>query len=540
MTSIDMNKTFDIVRDSKALFAPCILIRKNAGNAMEGQIPKNFDFSKINTPLNPAYLNFSTEKYNETIGVQNKRRFSRVYELAAGETASVFVLYEVINNSLSLDLIGKSLISIPWLLPLPLLAATTIGAFKFGSNKKDNTLTYEFYDNSDITVIFNITSQGNNILTLKNSIESVHYWYSKLNSSGEINYKSEIDVIVEPGPYQKNIAFYSSLAEQFGESLKFIVVPNDYVTSNNTKYKARALNFAVEYRRSRGLNSDKVWIYHQDEETTVGEDTLIGISEFINKADKNIKYGAGFIIYCLDWSMRPSQVQEMSRTNDDYRVLLSLSSKVNPLVGFHGSHFLIRSETEDEIGWNFVRKAIADDLIFENSLRRKYPNSFSFLKGFAFEKAASNLREQIKQRRRWALGLGDALMNDEISKTKKVVMAYSGMTWFGSIASVGALFLSLTPEFSGFYPTSLAVLGYLWIQMVNNYYDGYLFHKRYIPTDKMPNKFKTIRMIGNGVIGALVDAIAPWYVFKHSSRSNGFEVINKDASLNNGKVKLRK
>ena len=389
-------------------------------------------------------------------------------------------------------------------------------------------------------VIFNITSQGNNILTLKNSIESVHFWYNRLSNSEKINYKYEIDVIIEPEPYQKNIVFYRSLSEHFGANIKFVIVPKDYTTSNNTMYKARALNYAVEDRLLRGLNSDNVWVYHQDEETTVGEDTLLGISEFIKNTNSNVKYGAGFIIYCLDWSMRPSQVQEMSRTNDDYRVLLSLSTKTNPLVGFHGSHFLIRSKTEGEIGWNFIRKAIADDLIFENALRRKYPNSFRFLKGFAFEKAASNLKDQIKQRRRWALGLGDALMNNEVSKTKKSLMIYSGIAWFGSIASVGSLFLSLTPEFSGFYPASLAVLGYLWVQMINNYYDGYLFHKRYIPEDRMPKKFKTIRLVANGVIGALVDAIAPWYVFKQSSRNNGFEVLNKDASLSNNKYLLRK
>ena len=537
MISSDKDNDFGITKRVKL---PYTLIRSDTNHVISNQTQGSFDFSKINTQLNPAYLDFSMEKYNETIEAQSKRRFNRIYELVAGETASILVLYEVINNGLSSGLIDKSLISIPWLLPLPLLAATTLGTFKFNNNKKDTTLSYEFYDNSDKIVIFNIASQGNNILTLKNSIESVHFWYTALSNSGKINYKSEIDVIVEPEPYQKNIAFYTSLAEQFGESLKFIVVPKEYTTSNNTKYKARALNFAVEDRRLRGLNSDNVWIYHQDEETTVGEDTLIGISEFINKADKNIKYGAGFIVYCLDWSLRPSQVQEMSRTNDDYRVLLSLSTKTNPLVGFHGSHFLIRSEIEDEIGWNFVRKAIADDLIFENSLRRRYPNSFMFLKGFAFEKAASNLKEQVKQRRRWALGLGDALRNGEVSKTKKIVMTYSGVAWFGSIASVGALFVSLTPSFSGFYPASLAVLGYLWVQMVNNYYDGYLFHKNYIPKEKLPKNLKTMKLAVNGVVGALVDAVAPWYVFKRSSRNNGFEVINKDASLNNNENLLRK
>ncbi|MEM0143498.1 MAG: glycosyltransferase family 2 protein [Candidatus Parvarchaeum sp.] len=519
--------------------APYILIRKDEQKT-ERMPLDNFDFNKITTEKIPAYVNFSEEMYNKTIERQSHRKLNRVYELAAGEAASLMVLYGLLKDNFTPIGIEKSLIAVPWLLPVPLLIATTIGTLRFNSNKNDNKLTYEFYDNYDKTVIFNITSQGNNVLTLKNSVESVHFWYNCLSSSGEINYKYEIDVVIEPEPYNKNRAFYDSLPEYFGKNLRLIVVPEDYKTSNNTKYKARALNFAVEDRRARALNNDNVWVYHQDEETTVGEDTLLGISEFINKADQKVKYGAGFIIYCLDWSLRPSQVQEMSRTNDDYRVLLSLNTKTNPLVGFHGSHFLIRSETEDKIGWNFMRKAIADDLIFENALRHKYPNSFNFLKGFAYEKAAATVKEQIKQRRRWVKGLGDALTNNEVSKTKKVVMSYSGIAWFGSIASVSALFISLTPTFSGFYPASLAVMGYVWIQMINNYYDGYLFHSNYIPKDKLPKKFRIPRIVANGIIGALVDAVAPWYIFKRNGKNKGFEVLDKDASIENNKIKLRK
>lgn len=527
------------IETANKIEVPYILIRKDDEKNGE-MITSNFNFNKISTKKSPAYTDFSREMYNSTIDKQKSRKLSRVFELVAGEAASLLAVYEILNDNFAMVGMEKSLITIPWLLPLPLLAATTIGTLKFNSNKNDNKLTYEFYDNYDKTVIFNITSQGNNILTLKNSIESVHYWYNYLSSSGYINYKYEIDVVIEPEPYYKNKVFYESLYEYFGKSLRLIVVPRDYATSNNTKYKARALNFAVEDRKAKGLNNTNAWVYHQDEETTVGEDTLLGISEFINKADTKVKYGAGFIIYCLDWSLRPSQIQEMSRTNDDYRVLFSLNTKTNPLVGFHGSHFLVRSEVEDKIGWNFIRKAIADDLIFENALRREHPGSFAFLKGFAYEKAASNLKEQVKQRRRWALGLGDALRNDEVSKTKKAVMAYSGVAWFGSIASIGALFVSLTQAFRGFYIESLAVLGYTWIQMINNYYDGYLFHSNYISKDKLPKKFKIPKMVLNGIVGALVDAVAPWYVLKRNGRNKGFEVLDKDASIESNKIKLRK
>jgi len=270
---------------------------------------------------------------------------------------------------------------------------------------------------------------------------------------------------------------------------------------------------------------------HQDEETTVGEDTLSGISKFIHTAKDKVKYGAGFIIYCLDYTIRPSQIQEMSRTSDDYRVMLSLSTKTNPLVGFHGSHFIIRATTEDEIGWDFGKNSIAEDMIFENVLRTKYKGSFMRLNGFAYEKAPLNIKEQIKQRRRWTRAGIYAEQNKSVSKAKKLVIAYSTFVWFGSMASVASLFATAFTFVSGYYPITLPIAGYVWVQMVNNYYDGYLFHKNYIPNDKSIKKLKRSKLIVNGIAGAFIDAIAPWYALKKQKQNIEFEVLDKDILL---------
>lgn len=507
------------------------ILRTGDGNLLKA------DESKINVIQNqevePQYTEFTKDKYSNTVAKQHDRRTKRILSVIGAEAASLLSLYGFMETHPAANLLNAGMISIPWLLPIPALLLTAIGAAKHNKNKEKSALSENLYDNSEKKVVFTVTSQGNNIHTIKNSIDSVYYWYNNLKDSNTINYGCIINAVIEPQAYIKNKEFYDNFSKIYTKT-EFIltVVPESYETSNKTKYKARALNYSVEERKRAGLTNKNVWVYHQDEETTVGEDTLLGISEFINKAHKRTKYGSGFIIYCLDWTLRPSQIQEMTRTSDDYRVLLSLSTKKNLLTGFHGSHFLVRSTVEDEIGWNFTGKAIAEDLIFENILRDRYPDPFLFLKGFAYEKAAYNVKEQIKQRRRWMLGLVDALQNNKISKPKEAVMLYNGTAWFGGIASVASLMVPFVPFTGNFYPISLCFAGYVWSQMITGYYDGYLFHKEYIPKDQLPNKFKHIKIIANGIVGALTDVVAPWYIFRKSKNKSGeFEVLDKDLSI---------
>lgn len=57
--------------------------------------------------------------------------------------------------------------------------------------------------------------------------------------------------------------------------VRLILVPEDYVTRNGTKFKARNLQYALE----DGVNnlSERDWIVHLDEDTEVTESSLLGI-----------------------------------------------------------------------------------------------------------------------------------------------------------------------------------------------------------------------------------------------------------------------
>ena len=60
-----------------------------------------------------------------------------------------------------------------------------------------------------------------------------------------------------------------------------IVVPDEYRTPAGTKFKARALQYALEPYVD--ILNDDDWIVHLDEETIVTNSSLIGILNFIHE-----------------------------------------------------------------------------------------------------------------------------------------------------------------------------------------------------------------------------------------------------------------
>ncbi len=56
-----------------------------------------------------------------------------------------------------------------------------------------------------------------------------------------------------------------------------ITVPQIYSTPNNAKYKARALQYAIEQREKNGENTADVWVYHLDDESMITKQGLLSI-----------------------------------------------------------------------------------------------------------------------------------------------------------------------------------------------------------------------------------------------------------------------
>ena len=349
------------------------------------------------------------------------------------------------------------------------------------------------------TVIFQITAIGKNTHALEESARSVLFW---IRNTPRVGFRFLVWAVIEPDGYATAPAVYEGLRR---DGVRVIVVPREYKTPQNTRGKARALELACQVRRSERLSVPWVWVYHQDEETCVGEDTLLGISDFV-RARRHL-LGTGIILYPLDWSGIPSHVQELTRSYDDFRVLDSITLPGNPTTGFHGSHFVVRADVEDRIGWDVSGYAPAEDLLFEIRLRARHGPVFGVLKGFAYEKGAFSLRDQLQQRRRWVHGvLHAAARSAELPRDRRLTVAYSAVSWFSALPSVAILAASAAVKWGPLLEVTGVFTGFVWVSMILAYVEGYRLHSEYVVR---PTSWTRLALFG--IVGALIDVVAPWY-----------------------------
>jgi beta-1,4-mannosyltransferase len=364
------------------------------------------------------------------------------------------------------------------------------------------------------TVIFQVTAIGKNPRALASTVRSVLHW---LRNTPRLPFRHLVWLVIEPDGYDTDPALYESLRSA---GVRLMVVPAGYRTKLGTSGKGRALQYATETRLRTGLSEPTVWIYHQDEETCVGQDTLAGIAEFVTQSDRLI--GTGLIVYPLDWSGSPSHVQELTRTYDDFRVLDSMTRPGNPTAGFHGSHFVARADVEDAIGWDARGYVPGEDLLFEVRVRREFGSVFGVLKGFAYEKGAFSMRDQLHQRRRWVHGVLHALHRSPgVPNRRRLTLFYSALSWFSALPSVILLVASLAVHYGPVLLATGVFTGFIWASMVLAYAEGFRLHQRYL---RRPTSWS--RFVLHGVLGALVDVLAPWYAL--ATRPSVADFISKD------------
>lgn len=434
---------------------------------------------------------FTRERYNETMRMLSKRRALHGMLFAIAASVSVVTFY-IMKSLLPYGDTPLRYLSIAWIMGVPVVVVSFYWFMRYSGTM---TLPGNIVLPQD-RIIFQLTTIGRAPMTVYNSIRSVHYWARRVG----INYESWI--ITEENADLLGTEYAEKI---MAEGTRIVVVPSTYETPNDTRSKARALHYACELRRKEiGLN-DGVWIYHQDDETSVGEDTIMGICDLISAGKYNI--GSGIIIYPLNFENTPDHVQEFMRSYDDFRAMGSLLTRRNPLIGFHGSHFVVRQSVEDSVGNDFgTKKAIAEDYLLENAIREKYGGGYGVIRGFAYEQSAGSIRAKLTQRRRWFIGaLGLYPMKGKIPLYKKFLVLYTQMAWMSAVLSLIAMVLSVVFRFDSVIPYSGVFFGVVWYGMVISYYEGYRLHQPYI------GKINALKAIFNGIIGGVSDAIAPWY-----------------------------
>jgi egghead protein (zeste-white 4 protein) len=223
-----------------------------------------------------------------------------------------------------------------------------------------------------------------------------------------------------------------------------IVVPSKYQTSPPVKYKARALQYAIEQRKKRRQANARRWIYLLDEESMVTEQTVRALLQYIsNKNPKPIAEGG--IIYpnnFFDHNLFCS-IGETLRTYVCYDCVTQMTSGEMP-SHMHGSNLLVRADVEAKVGWAHEKVDASEDQRFGWEATLKLGKDlFGWHGGTIEEQPARNIRDFIKQRQRWFVGNIHNLQNAKVPKKKKIIMYMRWLTWMGGFPSGLASFLIL-------------------------------------------------------------------------------------------------
>ncbi len=345
-------------------------------------------------------------------------------------------------------------------------------------------------------IIFQVTTKGN--------IGIVQETINRVNSvCAEIQYnKYELWAVTD--------------AQETFDGCRTIVVPSTF--SCNAIHKGRALQWAVEVRRKENKSDKETYIFHLDDESLITKQTLCSLLCYLEGNPKPIS--EGLIIYPVQEKeeIKISNLMDTLRPFCCYECL-ALMSGGNPAY-IHGSNLLVRSDVEDEVGWT-NGETLAEDTLFAIKARVKYgKDAFGWHGGVVEEKSPMNLKDLIKQRRRWFYGL---IMNLKFfERGEKIRQCVRALIWtsglVSGVASVFAFFIYQNiPLFLRVFFTATSLM-WLFSYQIGAYVNG-----KYLPLKKRVT-FHLLALVSSVVIGIL-ECLTP--VISILRKPKTFEVIKK-------------
>jgi cellulose synthase/poly-beta-1,6-N-acetylglucosamine synthase-like glycosyltransferase len=236
-----------------------------------------------------------------------------------------------------------------------------------------------------------------------------------------------IEVVIDEGD-EDVCATVQALKDWLGgtELVQLLVVPGDYHTPRGARYKTRANHYALEHRRARGENTSSTYVYHLDDDTSMGVDTVASIAEFI-AGNRNGEHLLAQGVLAFPNELSPSWLSNMAdsiRPADDLtRFNLFTETFGVPLGGLHGEHLLVRADIEDDIGWDYPDTVI-EDALFALHFATRYPGRSTTLNSFSYGASPATITDLVKQRRRWSEGLLKLIFKRDIPLLSRLPLMY--------------------------------------------------------------------------------------------------------------------
>ncbi|MEM5811195.1 MAG: glycosyltransferase family 2 protein [Candidatus Aenigmatarchaeota archaeon] len=401
-----------------------------------------------------------------------------------------------------------------WYISLPYLsfyfANKFIGVKKNGKKlliSKEEIIQNDYSQNK---IIFHIVTKGTNYeVATKNALKTKEMNEYVKEKYG-LNYDYEVRIVTEE-EYKENFKDIND------EKIRLVVVPKDFKTERGSKYKGRALEYSRRIMLENNLLNENNFIYYQDEESFIGEDTIFGILDFIKSKETYV--GRGIILYPRNFKKRGLDYWEFYRSGGDLDKLI-ISNRLN----FHGSHFVVNSKVLKEINFD-NEESLVEDFVFYNNVVKNYgENNVKLIKGFCYESPPLSVKDFLKQRGRWFTGiLKEVVHNHNIPRKRKILTSYYLTAWLSALPSLVAVSLStIAPTSSLFHYTLSSILSaYIIFNIFDIYKTGYQLNRNYIQNSLLTH----LRVIK----GLLMESLAPWVALYRylKGKVKDFDVIRK-------------
>ena len=181
-----------------------------------------------------------------------------------------------------------------------------------------------------------LASKGDNVDAVERTVRSMHGWQ-------QVHKKISFHIVTEEPKAQ---AFYQRFAKD--DDVEVVAVPVGF-SAKKAKYKARAL----EYARSHFQLTSSDWVLHLDEETFVDAYALKACIDVIERT--RFDFAQGYIFYNHHgyWNNWLLTLGDLVRVTDDIgRYQWQANFLGSPVLGVHGSFFMINGEVENVTTWD--------------------------------------------------------------------------------------------------------------------------------------------------------------------------------------------
>lgn len=309
--------------------------------------------------------------------------------------------------------------------------------------------------------------------------------------------------------------------------VRIIRVPKEYTTPKGTRFKARALHYAMLHSSL----PDGAYIVHLDEETQPTASGVRGIARMIREEEAerptNPRIGQGAILYHRRWKEFPFlTLADNVRTGDDFARFHFQHQLGLTVFGLHGSFIVVRNDVEKASGgFDFGKHGEVTEDAFWAMEVMEQKRRCRWVEGYLEEQATQSLLDFLKQRRRWWQGLAKVSLYAPVRWRWKFCLTINTILWalapFAMLYTIAHLFYGFEVQ-----PWIRALANYAFATFVVLYLMGLKANldEHGITTPHVRWFWWVAQVVLLPVFSAMESAGVLWALF---SRTSGFHVVKK-------------